>query len=302
MDGRHGHGPPSRFPERWVRVGPGGRWAGFTLCGVVGFVVATSWTFAVAAAAGRTGWLVLVLAGAMVGALLAVAGAEALVAGHARLVCFHAEVAALAVAAGVLAMGRQPVLASLDVAVPGLAIFLACGRVGCLVAGCCHGRPAAWGVRYGARHVAEGLPVEYAGVTLLPVPALEAGALVAMAVAATAVVTSGAPAGAALAVYILAHVAVRFWLELLRGDPGRPHAGGLSEAQWTALAVVAAAGLAAAAGWRAVPRSPRSPRPPQWSPGSRSSPPERRRAACATRPTPWLSPGWSGALPRRGAA
>jgi Prolipoprotein diacylglyceryl transferase len=253
VDARHGPGSASRLPERWVRVGPGGRWAGFTVCGAAGLVVAAGWTLAVARAAGRPEWLVLALAGAMVGALLAVAAAEAAVAGHARLVCFHAEVAALAAAAGMLALARQPVLASLDVAAPGLAVFLACGRVGCLVAGCCHGRPAARGMRYGARHVAEGLPVEYAGVTLRPVPALEAGALAAMAVAATAVVLGGAPPGTALAAYLLAHVAVRFWLEPLRGDPGRPYAAGLSEAQWTAVAVVAAGGLAAAAGWRAVP-------------------------------------------------
>ncbi|HET6950697.1 MAG TPA: prolipoprotein diacylglyceryl transferase family protein, partial [Acidimicrobiales bacterium] len=258
MHGRQGYGPASRLPERWVRVGPGGRWAGFTLFGFVGLVAAMGWTFAVAVAAGRPAWLVLVLAGAMVGALLAVAAGEALVAGRARLVCFHAETAALVVAAGVLALARQPVLASLDVAAPGLAVFLAGGRVGCLVAGCCHGRPAARGVRYGARHVAEGLPVEYAGVTLLPVPALEAGALVAMAAATTAVVLGPAPAGAALTSYLLAHVAVRFWLELLRGDPGRPYLAGLSEAQWTALAVVVAACLAVAAGWRAVPAGPAS--------------------------------------------
>lgn len=252
MTARRRDGAAIRLPERWVRVGPGGRCAGFTLCGVVGLVAAMGLTLAIAVAAGRPAWLVLVLAGSMVGALLAVAAGEALVVGHARLVCFHAEMAALVVAAGVLALARQPVLASLDVAAPGLAVFLAGGRVGCLVSGCCHGRPAAWGVRYGASHVAEGLPVEYANLTLLPLPALEAGALVAMSAATTAVVLGPAPAGAALITYLLAHVAVRFWLEFLRGDPGRPHLAGLSEAQWTALAVVGAACLAAAAGWRPV--------------------------------------------------
>jgi hypothetical protein len=101
--------------------------------------------------------------------------------------------------------------------------------------------------------VAEGLPVEYAGLTLLPVPVLEAGALVVLAVAATAVAVGAAPPGTALATYLLGHVAVRFWLEPLRGDPGRPHLAGLSEAQWTAVAVVAMAGVGLAAGWPAVP-------------------------------------------------
>jgi Prolipoprotein diacylglyceryl transferase len=248
-----GRRPISRLPARWVRVGPAGRWAGFTLCGLVGLTLGVAWTLALASAAGRPGWLVLVLAGGMVAALLAVAAAEALVAGRPRLVCFHSEVAALAVAAGAVALVGQPVLASLDLAVPGLAIFLACGRVGCLVAGCCHGRPAAWGIRYGPRHVAEGLAPEYVGVPLFPVAAVEAVALVMLAGVSTAVVLAPGVAGAALASYLLVHLGVRFWLEFLRGDEGRSHLAGLSEAQWTAVVVTAGLCVAAIAGWPGLP-------------------------------------------------
>jgi hypothetical protein len=244
---------PSRIPERWVRFGPGGRHAGFTACGLAGLALAVVWTAGLAAAAGRPPWLVPVLAGGMVSALLVVAAVEALRTGRPRLVCFHCEAAALLAAAAATGAAGQPVAASLDVAVPGLAVFLVCGRVGCLVAGCCHGRPAARGVRYGTRHVAEGLPPEYTGVPLLPVAAFEAAALAAMAVAATALVLTGAPPGTALAGYLLAHVAVRFHLEFLRGDDVRAQAFGLSEAQWTALAVTGAVGAATAAGVLPVP-------------------------------------------------
>jgi Prolipoprotein diacylglyceryl transferase len=253
MHARQGHGWGSRLPTRWVRVGPGGRWAGFTVCGLVGLALATAWTLILAVAVGRPAWLVLVLAGAMVAALLAVAGGEALVARRPRLVCFHAEVAALALAAGAVALVGQPVLASLDIAVPGLAIFLACGRVGCFIAGCCHGRPASWGVRYGRRHVSEGLAPEYVGVPLLPVAALEAAALAVLAIATTVVVLDAGMAGAALAAFLLAHAAVRFWLEFLRGDEGRPHLAGLSEAQWTALVLTSGLCLAMVAVWPVLP-------------------------------------------------
>lgn len=247
MGAPQGHEPAGRIVDRWVRVGPGRRWAGYTLCGVVGLTAALVWTLALADDAA----LVLLLVTAMAGALLATAAVEAL-AGRPRLVCLHAELAALAVAAGTLALTGRPVLASLDVAVPGLALFLACGRVGCLVAGCCHGRPAARGVRYGPRHLVEGLPAEYVGVALFPVPAVEAVALVAIAGVTTAVVLDRAVAGAALAVYLVTHLAIRFWLEFLRGDD-RPHLAGLSEAQWTALAGTVGTAVAVTAGRPLLP-------------------------------------------------
>jgi prolipoprotein diacylglyceryltransferase len=248
-----GHGPISQFPERWVRVGPAGRWAGFTICGVLGLAIAMVWTAALAVALGRPAGLALVLAGAMVSGLLVIAGVDALLAGRPRLVCFHGEVAALTAAAGAVALTGQPVLASLDIAVPGLATFLACGRVGCLVGACCHGRPATRGIRYGSRHIAEGLCPEYVGVPLLPVAAVEAAALVVLTGVTTGVVLSPARPGTALAGYLLAHVWVRFWLEFLRGDEGRPQLAGLSEAQWTALAVTGGLSLAVTAGWQVLP-------------------------------------------------
>jgi len=253
VHGWQGSRPVSRLPERWVRVGPGDRWAGFTVCGVVGLALGTALTLVLAAATGHPVWLVLLLAGSMVAALLVVAAVEALVAGRPRLVCLHSEVVALVVAAAVLALLGQPVLASLDLTVPGLAIFLACGRIGCLVAGCCHGRPASRGIRYGVRHAAEGLAPEYVGVPLFPVAGIEAVALAGLAGVTSAIVLADAVPGAVLAGYLLAHLGVRFWLEFLRGDEGRSHRAGLSEAQWTAVLVTGGLSLGAVAGWPGLP-------------------------------------------------
>ncbi len=253
MQADDGRGAVSRLSERWVRVGPAGRWAGFTLCGLVGLALALTWTLALAVAAGRPAWLVLVVAGGMLAGLVVAAVVEALVVGQPRLVCFHAELAAFTTATGALVLAGLPVVAALDLAVPGLAVFLACGRVGCLVTGCCHGRPAGRGIRYGALHAAEGLPPEYVDVPLFPVAGAEAAVLAGLAAIMTAVVLSPAPAGAALTGYLLVHTGVRFWLEFLRGDVGRPHLAGLSEAQWTALAATAGVGLAGTAGWVELP-------------------------------------------------
>jgi hypothetical protein len=117
------------------------------------------------------------------------------------------------------------------------------GRAGCFSVACCHGRPARHGIAYGPSHVAVGFWSRWAGRTLWPVQLVEAaasGALVAIALAAG----WDAPGVPAL-IYILAYGYLRFALELVRGDAARPHALGLSEAQWTAIAT-----LAACAAWR----------------------------------------------------
>jgi prolipoprotein diacylglyceryltransferase len=248
-----GSSAASRLPDRWVRLGRTGRWAGFTVCGLIGLVLALGWTMTLAITTGRPAWLVPLMAGAMVTALVVTAEFEVLVTGRPRLVCFHSEAAALAAAAVVVALASQPILSTLDIATPGLAVFLACGRLGCLVAGCCHGLPSTRGIRYGPRHVEEGLAPEFAGVTLLPVAAIEAAGLSVLAVITTVVVLTPTAAGTALAGYLLMHAGLRFWLEFLRGDRERPRFGGLSEAQWTALGVTGGVVWAVTAGWTGLP-------------------------------------------------
>ncbi|MGM7319828.1 prolipoprotein diacylglyceryl transferase family protein, partial [Idiomarina sp. ST10R2A5] len=54
-----------------------------------------------------------------------------------------------------------------------------------------------------------------------------------------ALVLAGTAAGTAAGLYVAAYAVLRFGLEELRGDPGRRYWRGLSEAQWTSLALVA---------------------------------------------------------------
>lgn len=123
--------------------------------------------------------------------------------------------------------------AALDLLALALAITQAIGRIGCARVGCCHGRPARFGIRYGKGQV----PERWLGARVIPVQYLESCALLVIAIVSARAI--GTP-GKALTIYALSYACVRFATELLRGDPRRRF-GHLSEAQWfcvfTAVAV-----------------------------------------------------------------
>ncbi len=166
--------------------------------------------------------------------------------GHEALVLLeHVWVALGAVALLRWAAGA-PVLPGLDVLAVGLCPFLACGRLGCVTVGCCHGQPATLGVVYPA---AAGLPDRLAGVRLFPAPLVEAVALAAIGVAGFAL--AGGPAGAATVWVLAAYATVRFGAEALRGDR-RPAVRGVSVARLMCAVQLAAAlalGELVAPGW-----------------------------------------------------
>jgi len=219
-----------------VRIGPGVRWSSFRVCGVVGLLAGVGLALLLARLRGQSPAVILPVTVAAVGSFLSLVMIRARITGMVRLICFHDQLAALGGAAALLLVLRQPVLAYLDIAVLGMGIFVAGGRVGCLLVGCCHGRPANWGPRYGPEHVREGFLAEYAGVRLLPVPLFETVTLTGVVGVGSTIALSGAAPGSVLVWYALGQVFVRFWLELLRGDE-RPAARAVSEAQWTAVAV-----------------------------------------------------------------
>jgi hypothetical protein len=230
------------------------RAAAFRVCGVTGLALAAPAGILLARHAGADIGVMAAVVVASVLAFLAIAAATQLTRGGERLIYYHHQAAVLGVAALVPAVLGEPVLPYLDAAAVGLGIFLACGRVGCLLAGCCHGRPARTGVLYTRAHAAEGFPAYLVGVPLVPVQAVEAVATAAIAGAAGAAILSGARPGTALALYLSAYAVLRFGLERLRGDAARPQLGGLSEAQWTSLAIAAVVPAAGAAGL--IPATP----------------------------------------------
>jgi hypothetical protein len=171
---------------------------------------------------------------------LALTMATKIVSGTEALVYYHHEVAVLTISGALLAALGQPVLPYLDVTALGLGVFLACGRCGCLMVGCCHGKPHLHGVRYGDAHAAEGFPSCYVGTPLFPVQALESLLVALIVCGGSLLVMYRWPAGAALTWYVVSYSAARIGLEELRGDRVRPYWLRLSEAQWTSLLLITA--------------------------------------------------------------
>jgi hypothetical protein len=115
----------------------------------------------------------------------------------------------LLASAGVSYAFGLPVIAGLDRMVVALGGFLVLGRLGCLTSGCCHGRPAGVGVRYGA----DAVPAALVGVRLFPVPLVEA--VWTAAITSIAGTFLGAAPGSALIFWLAAYGSARFVLELL---------------------------------------------------------------------------------------
>jgi hypothetical protein len=129
-------------------------------------------------------------------------------------------------AAGVLVALRLPVLSYLDVMAPGLCTFLAGGRAGCLMVGCCHGHPSSIGLRYSRAHAEEGFPEYLVDIRLFPVQAIEFVGLLIISALCLPLLLWGRE-GTSLAWFLFAYAALRFATEGLRGDE-RPIFGGMS--------------------------------------------------------------------------
>ena len=222
-----------------------GRAPAFRSCGVAGFYLALIVVLGVGLARGRPLPILLLIAAGNGLSFFAYAHARKLITGREQLVLLEHVWVALAASAAVARLLGEPWLMVLDAVAAGLPFFLAGGRIGCLLAGCCHGQPSLLGVRYGAEHVDHGLPLELTEVRLFPVQLVEAAGLVGIGLTAVALALFGRP-GAALGFFLAGYGTMRFGLEGLRGDL-RAHLLGLSQSRWMALAEV---GLAA---WLADP-------------------------------------------------
>jgi Prolipoprotein diacylglyceryl transferase len=143
----------------------------------------------------------------------------------------------LAAEAVVLHLLHQPVLPALDDISVGLGVLLVFGRWGCLLHGCCHGRPSGFGVRYvQALHADDPLT----GVRLFPLPLAEAMVLIVITAVGAGIALGAAPPGTALLFWLTAYAIARFVLGFARGDRARRLLGPLTQAQWIALGILAA--------------------------------------------------------------
>jgi hypothetical protein len=212
----------------------------FLACGKVGLVLAIALGVWLTSHQGLSLIVILTLSGTSVLALLGQSLVMKVLTGTEQLVYYRHEIAIVTVAAITLLVLDQPIWPYLDITILAVGTFLVCGRVGCLMVGCCHGRPHAWGPKYSAAHVAAGFTRHYAGIRLFPIQILESLWVLVIVVVGVTMVLGGSRPGEAFAWYVIAYDIGRFGFEFARGDPDRPYIGGFSEAQWTSVLLMVA--------------------------------------------------------------
>jgi len=168
---------------------------------------------------------------------------------------------AVAVAFWYIAKHRMPFWTTCDVFAPGIALGHVTGRLGCLAAGCCYGRPTdvPWAITFtnplAAANV--GTPL---GVPLHPTQLYEAGIELVILIALLATERRGKQfAGRTFWAYIFLYAVSRYVIEMYRGDP-RGEVLGFSTSQFISL-VLAPLSVAMLI-WlaRSTPRAPQEDR------------------------------------------
>ncbi len=148
-------------------------------------------------------------------------------------------IAAVLVSFWYLRRHSMPLWITCDVFAPAIALGHAIGRVGCLFAGCCYGRPTSlpWGVIFGDPFAASfvGTPL---GVRLHPTQLYEAGAeLLILAFLLLTERRGRYFAGRTFWLYVALYAVSRFIIEFFRGDE-RGMLVGLSTSQLISIALL----------------------------------------------------------------
>jgi hypothetical protein len=207
----------------------------YRTCGIVGFYMAVVATMTAGILASSSLLVLSLLSAVSALSFFGYATLRIRIAGRQNLVLLEHVWVALLSCAVTLSLLQLPVLSYLDDVAVGLCFFLAGGRVGCFLSGCCYGLPSGVGVRYSAEHVEDGFPSYLVGVRLFPVQLVEAGALVVIGIGGLAMLLRFSPAGTTLTWFLVTYAIVRFGLDGLRGDR-RQHFLGLSRPRWMCMA------------------------------------------------------------------
>lgn len=150
-------------------------------------------------------------------------------------------IAAVAVGLWLVRKYKLPVWTTGDLMAPGIAVGHVIGRIGCLMAGCCYGRPTsvAWAVTFKdpAAAINVGTPL---GIPLHPTQLYDAGAELIILGVLLATERRGKPfAGRTFWGYLFLYAVSRFIIEFYRGDDARGVMfNALSTSQIVSLAIV----------------------------------------------------------------
>jgi Prolipoprotein diacylglyceryl transferase len=207
----------------------------FQVCGVAGLVIAAVLTTILTTHGGLRYWVLTGIVATAIATFLALVMATKILTGEERIIYYHHEIGVMIVVGLFLRIAHQPLLPYLDITILGIGTFLTFGRVGCLMVGCCHGRPYRWGVRYSQQHADAGFPSHLVGVRLFPTQAIESLWVGCTVLIGTYFVWIGRPPGTALAWYVITYDLGRFVFEFARGDAERPYWLGFSQPQWISL-------------------------------------------------------------------
>ena len=144
---------------------------------------------------------------------------------------------AVAVAFWYISRHRMPFWTTCDVFAPGIALGHVTGRLGCLAAGCCYGKPTdvPWAIVFtnplAAANV--GTPL---GIPLHPTQLYEAGAAVIIVTVLLVTERRGRPfAGRTFWSYMFLYAISRYIIEMYRGDPRGTVFGMFSTSQFISM-------------------------------------------------------------------
>jgi phosphatidylglycerol:prolipoprotein diacylglycerol transferase len=154
---------------------------------------------------------------------------------------------ALAASAWYLHKTKLPSWRVADITAPGIALGQAIGRIGCLSAGCCYGRPTQlpWGITFTDPYSAENVGVPL-NIRLHPTQLYESfGAMVLFAYLMWRLKRKHF-AGQIILEYLILYAALRFVIEFFRGDEDRGFVlhGLLSTSQFIGILTILASALA----------------------------------------------------------
>ena len=149
-------------------------------------------------------------------------------------------IAAVTVALAYIWRHRMPMWTTTDVFAPGIALGHVVGRLGCLLAGCCFGRPTSvpWAISFHDPNAfaTSGTPL---GVSLHPTQLYEAGAEALILVFLLAFERRGRPfPGRTFWSYMLLYGVSRFIIKFYRGDPRGTVFDALSTSQFVSVILV----------------------------------------------------------------
>lgn len=147
----------------------------------------------------------------------------------------------------IIVAGKKKIsaLRAADLFAPAVALGHAFGRIGCLMAGCCHGSPASCALSVTFTDPASEVNPLYLGVPLHPAQLYEAAGNLAIFLllnkALSRPLKETRPAGVVVALYAALYSLERFLIEFLRGDDRGSLHFGFSPAQLISIAVFIAA-------------------------------------------------------------